>query len=90
MTIDHIGTLVEELLPCPYCGELEEYDIRENTPSPTMNRPFGDVISCDFVHWCKSEGLPRLSIKITGRDRREAIQAWNTRALLHAATQEGV
>ena len=69
----------DELKPCPYCGELDEYVIQENTTAPVMNRP-SNVISCDITHWCKRDGLPRLSIRVTGRDKADAITAWNTRA----------
>lgn len=68
----------DDLLPCPFCNEIEEIRVVENTTSPVMNRP-PNVISCDITHWCKQEGLPRRLIKITGRSKAEAITAWNTR-----------
>jgi len=72
----------EALTRCPFCGELDEINIRENHSTPSMNRT-QTVISCDINHWCAREGLPRLSIRVTGRSREEAIAAWNTRAQSH-------
>lgn len=64
--------------PCPFCGELGEIRVDEYMTLPVMNRP-PNVISCDITHWCKPNGLPRLSIKVTGRDKQESIAAWNRR-----------
>lgn len=77
-------TVIPELLPCPFCGGKETH-ITENRHPPTMSGRVLEPISVDIFHHCQTEGLPRLRINITGRDKSEAIYKWNTRTDLVAA-----
>jgi hypothetical protein len=67
------------LASCPFCGTGGQTKIHENHLSPTMSGGEREPISVDVTHWCMGEGLPRTIIKITGRGRQSAINAWNKR-----------
>lgn len=70
-----------ELLPCPFCGEADIL-VKENyNPGVRINSK-DRIVSVDMYHYCPSIGLPRRSIRVTGRDYAEAAKTWNTRAAL--------
>lgn len=72
----------ETLKPCPFCG-AGETDIKENLLNrmPDMSGKPSPVISVEVRHWCaKAPGLLRQHITLAGRERADAIAAWNRRA----------
>jgi hypothetical protein len=78
-----------ELLPCPFC-EAGETLAHENHYSPTMSGGIKEPISVEIRHWCSQQSLPRLRIEVTGRDKAQAIAAWNTRAPATITDDAGV
>jgi len=71
---------VDGLLPCPFCGSGET-EIRETRLPPTMKGP-GAIVSVRLQHWCdRPDGVVATGISFTGRERSNAIEQWNRRAL---------
>lgn len=69
----------QELATCPFCpgGETR---VDEKRLSPTMNGQ-GAIIAAELHHWCeKRPGITRQHIVISGRERADAIAAWQTRS----------
>lgn len=70
--------MTEDLMPCPFCG-AGSYDISESRLPPKMSGP-GALISVTIRHWCDHKNGVRRTISVTGRDREDAREQWNTRA----------
>jgi len=77
------------LLLCPFC-KTGVVQLHENWPTPTMGGGNKSPVSVDIVHHCSPNGLPRLRINITGRDKQEAIDKWNTRAEPEGPSRESL
>ena len=68
------------LSPCPFCGGGET-DIRTNYMPVRMSRK-PEISSVEVNHWCHglTKGAQRRSVHAHGRDRDDAIEAWNRRS----------
>jgi hypothetical protein len=71
-----------DLSPCPFCGGGETR-IDETKTSASLLEQY-KVISCYVRHWCGgfAPGAQSATIQVRGRNRSDAIAAWNRRAVL--------
>jgi hypothetical protein len=70
------------LSPCPFCGGGETR-INETKTRASLLEP-DEVISVYVRHWCGgfARGAQSATIQVRGRNRSDAIAAWNRRAVL--------
>lgn len=68
-----------DLLSCPFC-DGGETQIEETRTQPTMSGK-SSVIGVYIIHWCSglTKGAQRITISVHGRNRDDAIEAWNRR-----------
>jgi len=73
-----------KLLPCPMCKAGETHSQGKYIGGPTMSGKPQEPYSWEIRHWCENKDgkLPRTFITVTGRDEKQAVSAWNTRASL--------
>ena len=72
----------EGLKECPWCA-AGTTTIYENKGVWGGTKGYGEPISVEVQHWCKKEeGQPSpRRLVFVGRDEKDAIRIWNTRAL---------
>lgn len=77
-----------DLSPCPFCGGGET-EIRTNYMPVRMGRK-PEIIGVEINHWCDglTRGAQRRSVHAHGRDRDDAIAAWNRRSVPFAPLAE--
>ena len=77
-----------DLSPCPLCGGGET-QVRTNYMPVKMGRK-PEIIGVEINHWCDglTRGAQRRSVHAHGRDRDDAIAAWNRRSAPFAPLAE--
>jgi len=80
-----------KLLPCPMCKAGETHSQGKYIGGPTMSGKPQEPYSWEIRHWCENKDgkLPRTFITVTGRDEKQAVSAWNTRASIPSPANEG-